>query len=201
MRFKILFRIIIERGESMDNGAINYDRFLKGDDDGFVEIVKEYKDGLILYLNSFVNNIYVAEDLTEDTFVKIGIKKPRYKQKASFKTWLYTIGRNVALDYLRKKTKCKEISIEYLGEISNDELSLEKSYIKEEQKILLHKAMHKLKPEYRQVLWLVYFEEFSTKDIAKIMKKSVHNIETLTYRAKRSLKTILEKEEYIFENL
>lgn len=70
----------------MDNGANSYRRFLDGDESGFVEIVKDYKDGLILYLNSFVHNINIAEDLTEDTFVKLGIKKPKNKDTASFKT-------------------------------------------------------------------------------------------------------------------
>ena len=66
----------------MDDGESSYRRFLDGDDNGFVEIVRDYKDGLILFLNSFVNNIDVAEELTEETFVKLGIKKPKYKPKA-----------------------------------------------------------------------------------------------------------------------
>lgn len=52
----------------MDSGADNYRRFLDGDDEGLAEIVREYKDGLILYLNCYVNNLYIAEELTEDTF-------------------------------------------------------------------------------------------------------------------------------------
>ena len=185
----------------MDNGASSYRRFLDGDDSGFVEIVRDYKDGLILYLNSFVNNIYTAEELAEETFVKLGIKKPKYKQKASFRTWLYTIGRNVTIDYIRKNTRCNKVSIDDCAEIADDEVNLEKSYIRQEEKILLHKAMRKLKSEYRQVLWLIYFEGFSSKETAKIMKKSVHSIETLTYRAKLSLKSILDKEGFIYEKL
>ena len=60
----------------MDNGASSYRRFLDGDNNGFVEIVRIYNDGLVLYLNSFVNNISVADELAEETFVKLGIKKP-----------------------------------------------------------------------------------------------------------------------------
>ena len=55
----------------MDNGACSYRRFLDGDENGVVDIIRDYKDGLMLYLNGFVQNIHVAEDLTEDTFVKI----------------------------------------------------------------------------------------------------------------------------------
>ena len=62
----------------MDNGASSYRRFLEGDSNGIVEIIRDYKDGLILYLNGIVQNLYVAEDLTEDTFVKLVVKKPYF---------------------------------------------------------------------------------------------------------------------------
>ena len=58
-----------------------------------------------------------------------------------------------------------------------------------------------LKPEYRQVLWLVYFEGFSSREASSVMKKSVHGIETLLYRARRSLKSELEKEGFVYEGL
>ncbi|MBQ3543611.1 MAG: hypothetical protein IJA34_01285 [Lachnospiraceae bacterium] len=59
----------------MDNGASSYRRFIDGDDKGIVEIVRDYKGGLILYLNGYVNNILIAEELTEDTFFRIITKK------------------------------------------------------------------------------------------------------------------------------
>lgn len=61
--------------------------------------------------------------------------------------------------------------------------------------------MRSLIPEYRQVLWLIYFEELSNKEAAAIMKKSVHNIETLVYRARKSLRKQLEMEGFVYENL
>ena len=70
----------------MDNGASSYRRFLEGDDDGIVQIIRDYKDGLMLYLNSFVQNIHIAEDLTEDTFVKLIARRPRFSGKSTFKT-------------------------------------------------------------------------------------------------------------------
>lgn len=60
----------------MDNGADSYRRFLAGDDSGLVEIVRDYKDGLILFLNRYVRNIHIAEELAKDTFVRIVTKKP-----------------------------------------------------------------------------------------------------------------------------
>ncbi len=185
----------------MDNGASSYRRFREeADQSGLAEIIREYRDGLILYLNSFVGNIHTAEELAEDTFVLLGTKKPRDKGNGSFKTWLYTIGRNIAINYLKKSSKRKEISIDDCIELKS-QTDLEENYIKEERKITLHKAMQRLKPEYRQILWLVYFEGFSLKQAASVMKKSVHNTETLVYRARNSLKSRLETEGFSFEEL
>ena len=186
----------------MDNGASSYRRFREnGDESGLIEIIRDYKDGLIFYINSIVGNINTAEELAEDTFVLIGIKKPKDKGKGSFKTWLYTIGRNIAIDYLRRNSKRTEISIDDCSELSSDEQSLEISYIKEERKIEVHRVLKRLKPEYRQILWLIYFEKLSNKEAATVMRKSVHSIETLVYRARKSLKSQLEMEGFIYEEL
>ena len=186
----------------MDNGASSYRRFLEGDDLGLVEIIRDYKDGLILYLNGYANNIYMAEEMAEDVFVKLGVKRPKYdERKATFKTWLYTIGRNVAIDYLRQKHKRVEISTETICELVSEEYGLELSYIWEEQKIMLHRAIRNLRTEYKQVLWLSYFEGFSNKEIAVIMKKSVRGIESLLYRARLAVKSELEKEGFEYEEL
>lgn len=61
--------------------------------------------------------------------------------------------------------------------------------------------MKKIKPEYQQVLWLIYFEEFNHKEVAKIMSKTVHGIDTLVYRARKSLRSELEKEGFTYEKL
>lgn len=186
----------------MDNGASSYRRFRdEGDDNGLIEIIRDYKDGLILYLNSFVGNIYIAEELAEDTFFLLGTKKPKDKGKGSFRTWLYTIGRNIAIDYLRHNSKRKEIPIEEVSDVFNEEESLEQEFIRSERKIIVHRAIRKLKSEYQQVLWLVYFEEFTLKEVADIMKKSVHSVETLVYRARKSLKLQLESEGFTYEKL
>ncbi len=186
----------------MDNGASSYRRFRDlGDENGLVEIIRDYKDGLVFYLNSFVGDLQLAEELTEDTFVLLGTKKPRDKGKGSFKTWLYTIGRNVAIDHLRKKARQKEISLEDCPELEEDCLALEQSYLRQEQKIQIHRAMGRLKAEYRQVLWLLYFEDFSQKQVAAVMKKSLHSVEQLACRARKALRKQLEMEGYPYEEL
>ncbi len=185
----------------MENGASSYRRFLDGDDTGIAEIVGEYKDGLILYLNQYVNNLCVAEELTEDTFFRLLVKKPRFSGRSSFKSWLYAIGRNVAVDHIRHNSRLSSTPLEDMENYLSDEQNLEQSYIKEESKITLHKALSRLAPDYRQVLWLVYFEDFSNKEVAIALKKSDRQVKNLLYRAKKSLRSELEKEGFTYENL
>ncbi|MDD6275409.1 MAG: RNA polymerase sigma factor [Clostridia bacterium] len=185
----------------MDNGASSYRRFLDGDDKGIAEIVGDYKDGLILYLNGYVKNIFVAEELTEDTFFRLITKKPKYNGKSTFKSWLYAIGRNVAVDYIRHNSKILNIPIEDMETYLSEEQSFEQSYIKEERKIIVHKALSELPADYRSIIWLVFFEGFSNAEAAIILKKNNRQIKNLLYRAKQSLKSKLEKEGIIYEEL
>ena len=178
----------------MDNGSELYRRFLDGDDEGLVGIIRDYKDGLILYIYGIVGNIQDAEALAEDTFVRIAVRRPKDRGKASFRTWLYTIGRNIALDHLRKRKRNGTVPLESLPETEDGLRELEESYLRKEKRAVINCAMEKLKPEYRQVLWLAYFEGFSLRDTAKLMGKSVHAAETLAWRARQSLKKLLEEE-------
>ena len=185
----------------MCTGAESYDRFLNGNKTGMQELVELYRDGLILYINSFVGNIDEAEDVTEDVFVELVVKRPRFNHKSSFKTWLYGIARHKALNSVKKMSRVVFLSDEELSAIPNDLESLEKHYMIDEWKITVHRALGKIKYEYRQVLYLSFFEEFSNDEIAIIMKKNKRQIENLLYRSKLSLKTELEKEGFKYEEL
>ncbi len=185
----------------MDNGVSSYRRFLEGDDTGIVEIIRDYKDGLMLFLNRYVNNIHIAEDLAEDTFFKLVVKKPKFTAKCSFKTWLYTIGRNTAINYVKRADKISNIPFEDLDRISVDEKSIENEYLKKEQKIIVYRALSEIKADYSQVLYLKFFEDLSNEQIAVVMKKSKRQIENLIYQAKLSLKSELEKEGFSYEEL
>ena len=187
----------------MDNGASSYRRFRdNGDESGLAEIIRDYREGLILYLNSIVGSLQTAEDLAEDTFVLLGTKKPKDKGKGAFRTWLYTIGRNIAIDWLRKHRKYTALPLdEQTGQMLGTEDAAETVYLKKEQRLAVHSAMQKLPPDYRQVLWLVYFEDFSTREAAGIMKKTVRSVEALLCRARKSLKSQLESEGFDYENL
>ena len=183
----------------MDNGESSYSRFLEGDIEGLRAIIRLYRPGLILYINSYVQNVHTAEDLTEDTFYELVIKRPKYSGKSSFKTWLYAIGRNITSKHIRKHSKLNVVPLESQEDLADEE-KIESYYIKDERKCSVHRAMHTLRPEYRQVLYLTFFEEFSNTEAAVIMKKSNSQIKALVHNAKKALKAELERSGFEYED-
>jgi RNA polymerase sigma-70 factor (ECF subfamily) len=139
--------------------------------------------------------------LAEDTFVRIVTKKPRYVAKYSFKTWLYTIGRNIAINYIKHESKISDTGAEDLDRLSKDEETLEQSYLREEQKIMVHHALSKINSDYGTILYLKFFEDLTNGQIAKITKKNKRQIENRIYQAKQSLRAELEKEGFTYERL
>jgi RNA polymerase sigma-70 factor (ECF subfamily) len=181
----------------MDKGALSYEKYKNGDDQGFYEIVREYFDGLAAYINGIVGDFGLAEELADDALLKLALKKPDFNKKSSFKTWLYSIGRNAALDSLRKKSHVF-VSIDDADGVTDGP---EREYIKSERNRQLYRALEKLKPEYREVLYLSYFEDMSADDISALTRKSKGSVYTLMNRARASLKEILQKEGFDYENV
>ena len=99
----------------------------------------------------------------------------------------------------RYKAKFSDQPIDEYIKLS-DGTDVEKEHLKTQQNIELHRAMKKLNPDYYQVLYLMYFEKLNTEDIAMIMNKSKRQIGDLLYRSKKSLKSILEKAGFHYED-
>ena len=185
----------------MDNGVGSYRRFLDGDEEGLAEIIRYQKDGLILFINGIVHNIHTAEELTEEVFVKLVVKRPRFFGKSSFKTWLYAIARNVAYEHLRSRRATAELTDEEMQRMISEEDDLERMYIREEDRRAVHRALGRLNPDYSQVLYLIYFEEMDNSEAAAVMRKSKRQGENLIYRAKSALRSELLKEGFCYEGL
>ena len=176
-----------------------YARYLDGDDRALMDIIRTYQKGLTMYLNNYVRDLNVADDLCCETFVQLAEKKPRFRSDSSFKTFLYGIGRKVALMYIRRNKKYAAEPLEDDTKIVSS-LDPEEEYLIKERNRQLYAAMKKLKSEYSQVLWLAYFEDLSNKEIASVMKKSLSTVKVLLHRARLALKEKLEKEGFEYEN-
>lgn len=184
----------------MDGGDA-YRQYLAGDDSGLATVIRLHQQGLMLYLNTYVGNPHVAEELTEDTFVKLAVKKPRFRGESAFGTWLFAIGRRVALDHLRRHRRQPPLSVEECGDWLPAADDPARTAEQRERDAVLRRLLYTLPPAYRQALWLVYFEGYSHKEVAAVMGKSVHSVDTLLYRARQALKTKLEQEGFTHENL
>ncbi|NLB60862.1 MAG: RNA polymerase sigma factor [Clostridiales bacterium] len=175
-----------------DYGLVCYRRFMDGDDSGLEEIVKFFSQPLMLFINGYVNNINVAEDIMSESFLKLIIKRRRFKGNSTFKTYLFSVGRNLAVDYLRKAASNKTVPL--MTDSLSDFVELESVVIVDEQKRKIHSALWKLNDLYREVLYLSFFEDMTNEQVALVLKKSKKQVENLLYRAKQSLKAILERE-------
>ena len=153
------------------NGNECYRRFLDGEERAFDEIMDAYHDGLILFINKYIGNYSVAEELAADCFVELIVHKKRFLGNSDFKTYLYSIGRHKAIDFIRKDSKKKTVTPEEIPEVSSEE-DIEESYITDESKRELHDAIAKLPEDYKVAVYLIFFEQLSYDAAAKIMGKS-----------------------------
>ncbi|HAL73514.1 MAG TPA: RNA polymerase subunit sigma-24 [Clostridiales bacterium] len=176
----------------MDSGTQCYQRFLNGDQGALEEIVFLYNRKLILFINQSVNNLSEAEDIAAEAFLDLITKKPRFRQESSFKTYLFAIGRNKALNYLRKQSRHSSVPIEDIQLVEQNQI-LEELEWDEEQRALM-RALNNLLPDYRQVLHLIYFEELSYREAATVLRKSEKQINNLAYRAKNALRDAMQQE-------
>ena len=178
----------------MDNGASSYRRFLNGDETAFDALIKEYFNSLVFFINRYVKDNSAAEDIAIDTFSDLIVNKGRYNFKVSFKTYLFMIGRSRALNYIKRRNRIK---FEELNEGVSECSDALEAVIKNETAVMVNNALKELPEEMRIAVHLVYFEELSYSDAARVMKKNKKQVDNLLYRAKEKLRTVLGREELL----
>ena len=174
------------------------------------ELVVLYREQLIYFIYRYVKDFDTAEDLAEDVFVEILMHPDRFKQQSSEKTYLFAIGRNKAIDFIRKNSKLTllngagDISTEEEMELlmrkhRDDMLTLgavegdpEAELLKKEDAQEVLDALQNLRPEYGEALKLRYFEGLSYDEIGQIMDKDRKQVENLIQRGKKGLRALLE---------
>ena len=178
----------------MDTEAKRYRDFLDGDNDALTDLIRDHKDGLLFFLNSYVHDAVVAEELMQETFVRLYVKRPHFSGTSQFKTWLFGVGRNVAREYLRSTSAHPALPLDHADMLEGTAYRPELSAEQNESSRLLFSALSHLTPQAQQILYLTYFENLSNRETAKVMKKSVNHIAVLLHRARQDLKAELMKE-------
>lgn len=174
-----------------------YRRYLDGEQKAADLLVEKYGDALTLYINGYIKDIHEAEDLMIEAFSQIFAKERPITGPGAFQAYLYKTARNLTLRH-RKKHRLSFLRFEELDfEPQSNELS-DTELARKERNRQLYNGLEKLKAEYREALYLVYFEEMSYRNAAKVMNKSEGQITKLVYRGKQSLKAILEQEGFTY---
>lgn len=170
--------------------------FLQGNKESFEKIVIRHKDAIIYFIQRYVKSIDIAEDLAQDVFVYILIHKKNYKFEYSLKTYLYTIAKSKALNYIKRERRIVELDENQFEDLEE----LEEKVFKNERAENLKKAIQKLKIEYQSAIYLADIEELSYKEIAHILKKTDSSVKILIHRARKALEKVVMEEGYKYEN-
>lgn len=186
-----------------EKDEIVYRRFLADRSEGDLRILLErHRESLLLFLLGYVGNEEDAEELMMDTYAVVASGTSTFSGRSSFKTWLFGIARNQAKMFLRKK-KGFFFSMEEMLEKSQAEHSSdayhetpELEILRQEQNNELYQALETLPASYRQVLYLIYFEEMDADEAAHVMGKTKKQIYNLTERGRKALKEALERMDF-----
>jgi len=174
---------------------------MNGDDQAYAELLGRYKDSIYYMLLKMVNSSIDAEDLTIEAFSKAFKNIEQYSPKFAFSTWLFKIATNNCIDFLRKK-RCTTVSID--NEMSNinsgsdlsfksKTLNPEEALMKEQKHIVIREIVQKLKPRYKRLVELRYFEELSYEEISKELDIPLGTVKAQLFRSKELLQNILLK--------
>ncbi len=178
-------------------GESSYRRVLEGDLSDvetcvvLQSLIKRYGDGLVRFAYCFVKNSATAEDIMEDTFATLLVKRKRFKSGENLRAYLYKITRNKCIDYLRFHRRFT--SLNDLEQVLFTE-DTERDILSKQRNKILYRCMQAIPAQYAQTLYLLYFENCRVEEICAILKKNKKQVYNFIARGKTALKTLLEKE-------
>lgn len=157
------------------------------------QLMNQYGESLLHLTYSYVGKREVAEDLTQEIFVKCYQRLDQYQKRSSIKSWIWRIAINHCKDYLRSwHHKHIVISEEKVNNTPSQETEVENQVIQRNEDEELVKTVRSLPDTYREVIYLYYFEELSIKEISYLTGINQNTIKTRLKRAKEILRESLE---------
>lgn len=177
----------------MEDNHLLYQRFLSGEESAFAQLMERFGDPLTFYIYGYTKDFKDAEDLMIEVFSYLIVKKPKIRDNG-LKAYLYKAARHMALRSIEKKQRYFLIPLHELDHLTDEKPLVDAILGTKERHEILHLCMDTLSPDYREALYLVYFEDMSQRQAAQVMGKREKQVADLVYRGKKSLKTKLEKE-------
>ena len=157
-------------------------------------LMNTYGQDILRLVYSYVNDKAMAEDLTQEIFVKCYKSLHTYKGNANIKTWLWRIAINHCKDYLKSwHNKYVIVSENESTNTNTNKEMIEQLVIQKEDDHQLVIAIMNLPIKYREVLYLFYYENLSLKELSVLIGKNENTVKTRLRRAKELLKERLEE--------
>lgn len=192
-----------------DKAVVDYQLVREAVDHGnqkaYAELMSRYKDSIYFMLLKMVNNRDDADDLTIEAFGKAFKNIHQYTPDYAFSTWLFKIATNNCIDYIRKKRK-QMLSIDkgyenengedVALEIKSDSIGPEEKLMKKQKMETMREVVDKLKPRYRTLIELRYFQELSYEEIATNMDLPLGTVKAQLFRAREFLYQIMKNSEH-----
>ncbi len=176
-----------------------------GDQKAYAELMSRYKDSIYFMLLKMVNNRDDADDLTIEAFGKAFKNIKQYTPDYAFSTWLFKIATNNCIDFIRKKRKQtfsidKGIETDDGGELNVDIRSSqpdpEENMMKKQKVLMMRDVVERLKPRYRKLVELRYFQERSYEEIAEELNLPLGTVKAQLFRAREFLYQIMKNSEH-----
>lgn len=172
----------------------------KGDTQAFAEIVGLYKDKIFHLANRMLSNRHEAEDVVQDTFLRVYRNLARYNEEQKFSTWIYRIGTNLCIDRLRKRKLGYSLDagmndqqgIDGYTMIPSDDRTPESYLFVSETQQMVHNAIESLPAKYKTIVVLRYLNDMSLQEISDVLDMPVTTIKTRVHRGREFLRKKLE---------
>jgi len=159
-----------------------------GDLKAFEELLRRHQQGLFAFIYRLVNNYTVAEELAQEAWVKAWQNLKGFKGKSGFKTWLFRIGMNLALNFKVRKKPAEELPDSLPAGLAYQP---EQVFQQKQREEIVSRALAELPTDQRTALVLLVYEEMSYKEIARVMNRSVRAVDSLLVRTRVNLRQLL----------
>jgi RNA polymerase sigma-70 factor (ECF subfamily) len=169
-----------------------------GREGAFTELVARHIDGLYGFAFRLTGSREAAEDIVQDSSVKAWRSIDRFREGERWKTWIYAIARNTAIDHLRKKRSLSFSDLELasgdnpvVDNLEGDEPLPNELAMRIEDKQLMERALADLSPLYREVLYLYYYEDMTLAEVATLLDRPIDTVKSQHRRGLAAMKIIL----------
>jgi RNA polymerase sigma-70 factor (ECF subfamily) len=168
-------------------------RLRRGDPDAFDALLARYQNRLYRYLLRLTANPAVAEDLFQETWLKVITRIHRYDDRRPFEPWLFSVARNLAIDHLRKASpesldEPSESGETRIARLGADEPGSLERLLERERRGLLERKLEELPALYREALSLRFEEEMTFEEIAEVLSAPVSTVKSRVQRALSTLR-------------